>query len=179
MSLETRLRALVQALGVDYKALKAQADGLGSSSDPWMSQATTPFTNGSTTVSTPFGPGFITSPNTRYIVDVWMMARAVATSTGIQAALAGPLTADLPRAAAVKIISVPNAAPPELVFHTTLNTFQTATSAIIANHLIMIQAIIETGPGTPQTPVTVQIKAEEGPNTQYEVASGIMRWRAI
>lgn len=174
MSLESRLTALLQVLGADYKALKTQADGLSSKADSWTSQViTSPFFSSSAAIVEPF-VGFVALPSTRYAVDICLMVQSGANTTGIQAALAGP-TATIPRVT-VKIVSAA-VGTPDMITHSALNVFQPASAGLNTSNILTIQSIVEKGSQADPTPIRPQIRPEV-PET-YFIHAGIMRWRKI
>lgn len=176
MSLQTRLEALVAAIGADVKALNSQLSGLTPGSYPWSEQKlTTAYTNSTVTASDVFA-GFAVIANTRYIVDVLASVSAAAATTGVQTAIAGPTTG-ITRSA-VKIISA-SAAATDLVTHTALNTFQAAAAGLTTPSLLSIQAIIEVGATPGAGNVKLQAKSEVAASAITFYPGSSMRWRII
>lgn len=179
MSLESRLTALVQSLGADYKARKAQLDQLASAAYAWKSQIiVAPNYVGVTTVVEPF-QGFKPEANTRYQVEVWASVRVATIVNAPQAALFGPSGGNSLRYSAVKIVSAPTTTT-DLVSHVQLNEFQASNSALTIPDILTIQAIVETGAGmTDSAWIRPQFRPKSAGGS-YDISPGsIMSWRTI
>lgn len=198
MSLQTRLEALIAAIGPDIKALKT-ADGTLASltttaktslvaainevnakpsggSYPWSEQITTTAYTNSTVTASDVYTGFAPVANTRYLVDILASVSAAAATTGVQTALAGPTTG-ITRSA-VKIISA-SAAATDLIAHTVLNTFQAAAAGLTTPTLLSIQAIIEVGASPGAGNIKLQAKSEVAASVITIYPGSSMRWRTI
>lgn len=169
MSLQTRLEALISAIGADVKAINAR-------SYPWLEQIlTTAYTN-STVTATDVHPGFTPVANTRYLVDVLASVSAAAATTGVQVGLTGPTTG-ITRSA-VKIISA-SAAATDLITHTALNSFQAAVAGLTTPSLVSLQAIIETAGNPGAGNIRLQAKSEVAGSAITLYPGSSMRWRTI
>lgn len=186
MSLQSRLAALIQAIGADVKQIKTDIiainDALSSmsassgSADPWSFQAlSAEYTNTRTTATDVFA-GFTPAPNTRYIVDILASVSAASTGTGVQTQLAGPITGITN--AAVKIVSGASSTS-DMITHTGLNSFQSSTGSPAGGSLLSIQAILEIGPTPGAGNIRLQAKSEVNGSTITLRAGSSMRWRVI
>jgi hypothetical protein len=176
VSLQTRLEALVAAIGADVKQLAADIAAAGGGSNPWTDEArSTAYTNSTVTASDVF-TGFTPVANARYIVDVLASVHTAAATTGIQTALAGP-TSGITRSA-VKIQSA-SAAATDLLTHTVLNTFQAAAAGLTTPTLLYIQSIIEVGASPGAGKIRMQAKSEVAGSLVTVNPGSSMRWRTI
>jgi hypothetical protein len=176
VTLESRLAALITAIGADIKSLKSQMSDLLSSSYPWSEQiVTTTYTN-STVNASDVTSGFIPVANTRYIVDILASVSSAAVATGVQTAIAGPTKGIT--SSAVKIVSA-SAAASDLITHTSLNTFQPAAGGLTSPSLLSIQAIIEVGASPGTANIRFQAKSEVAGSAITIRPGSSMRWRVI
>lgn len=201
MSLQTRLNALIAAIGADIKDTRLSMSGVASGSlsgltttaktsllaaineinakpgtDPWTSQAlSTAYTNSTITASDVF-TGFTPVANTRYIVDALLSVSAAAITTGVQTALFGP-SSGITRSA-VKLIAA-NTSAADTISHTSLNNFQTMTAGLTTPTLLSIQAIIEVGATPGAGNIKVQAKSEVAASVVTIYPGSSMRWRTI
>jgi hypothetical protein len=180
VSLQTRLQALITAVGADIKRLDGRIDAVGGGSggaDPWISQAlTTAYVNATVTATDVF-TGFAPAANTHYIVDVLASVQSSAATVGVQAGLVGPTTG-ITRAA-VKIVSAASATA-DKVDHIALNAFQASTAGLATPNLLMLQAIVEVGATPGAGNIRLQAKAEVAGTNAITIHPGSsMRWRTI
>lgn len=175
MSLQTRLAALITAIGADIKSINTQLASLQANSGPWTDQIlTTTHNNARTTATEPF-VGFAPLANSLYLVEVIGSIQSSVATTGVQTALAGPTSGIM--AAAVKITSAASATA-DKVDHLGLNTFQVATAGLLTPNLYNLQAIVETAGPVGAGNIRLQLKSEA--NSQVTMRPGsIFRWRTI
>lgn len=212
MSLQTRLEALVAAIGADIKQINtnisagaptgtkvsalpavATLDGTelvpvvqggatkqvaSSKLQPWRGEQilTTTYSNDTVTASDVFS-GFAPAANTRYLVDVFLLVQSVATTTGVQTALAGPASGVT--RAGVTITSAASATT-QKIDYLALGAFQIATAGLTTPTPLIIQGLVDVGAAPGAGNIKVQAKAEVAGTGAIQIFPGSsMRWRIV
>lgn len=180
MSFQTRLAALISAVGADVKQLRADIAALPSGgsggSDPWTHQALTTSWTNSTTTATDIFTGFTPVAGTRYIVDALLSVVTQAATTGVQTSLAGP-TSGITRSA-VKIVSSASGTT-DKIDHLALNGFQAAAAGVTSiSTLLSIQAIIDVSAAS-TTRIRPVGRSEVAGSLVTVLPGSSVRWRTI
>ena len=169
MSLETRLAALVAAIGADIKALQAAGA-------EQQQKLTATYVNATVTGTDVFA-GFTPAANKRYEIESVMSAQSAAAASGIQIALLGPSTG-ITRVATR--INTPSGAAADLIANlNALNAYTTATASLATPHLILLSSIVEVGtPGAGN--LRIGARAESAAANGVQIFPGsFMRWRDV
>lgn len=176
MSLQTRLAALITAIGADIKNINTQLSTLLTTAYPWLEEVrSSAYTNSTVNASDVF-TGFKPNANTRYIVDVFASVFTAAITTGIQVGLTGPTSGIT--ASAVKIITA-NTSAADTISHTALNNFQTMTAGLTTPTLLSLQALVEVGASPGIGNIRLQAKSEVAGSLVTIRPGSSMRWREI
>lgn len=209
MSLQTRLDALITAIGADIKALQTGGAGAGTKVSALPSAGALDGTE-----LVPVVQGGITERTT--VADLRPWREQITTSTYVNATLTATdvYTGFTPAAntrylvdalltvqsnaattgvqialagpttgitrAAVKVISAASATTDKIDHISGLNTFQVATAGLTTPNLLSLQAIVEVG-GTPGAGnIRIQCKSEVAIANAVQIFPGSsMRWRAM
>ena len=169
MSLETRLAALVAAIGADIKALQA----MGAEQ---QQKLTATYANATVTGSDVFA-GFPPLTNKRYAIEAVMSAQSATANSGIQIALLGPSTG-ITRVT-TRIVTPSGAAADLIANLNALNAYTVATASLATPHLILLDAIVEVGtPGAGN--LRIGARSETAAANAVQIFPGsFMRWRDV
>lgn len=198
MSLQTRLEALVSAIGADVKALNTSVGALasltttaktslvaainevnakpsGGGTSVWTEQIrTTDYTNSTVTASDVF-TGFAPVGGGIYLIESTLAVQSAAVATGVQVGLttAGPVVYS-----AMKI-SAPDAQTVEYIYHSAFSVQAPTPNGITTPAILQITGMIQMGATPAAGNVRIQAKSEVAGSLITVKTGSIMSWRKL
>lgn len=194
MSLQTRLEALVAAIGADVKAVNTSIGNLASllttdksslvaainevrsGTFPWVEQIrTTDYTNSTTTASDVF-TGFAPVGNGRYLIEATLAAQAAAITTGVQVGVTsgGPLVYS---AMHINTVGANNAL--DYNYRSAFGVQGPSPDSLTTPSIINVVALVEIGTTPLAGNTRIQAKSEVAASLITIKAGSLMRWRKL